>query len=118
MGFVITIDGPAASGKSSVSRELSKKLNIPWGKPEGVQYRKYFIERPFSFTKLIVGFLNESKRIQCINPDCKKEYSIDQLKFLEFNNFKCNVCSFPVEIKSISGSSAPILSSLLDERIC
>jgi cytidylate kinase len=30
MGYVITIDGPAASGKSSVSRELSKKLNIPW----------------------------------------------------------------------------------------
>jgi cytidylate kinase len=30
MGFVITIDGPAASGKSSVSRELAKKLNIPW----------------------------------------------------------------------------------------
>jgi DNA-binding MarR family transcriptional regulator len=31
-----------------------------------------------------------------------KEYSIDQLKFLEFNNFKCNNCSSPVEIKSIS----------------
>lgn len=30
MGFVITIDGPAASGKSSVSRELAKSLNIPW----------------------------------------------------------------------------------------
>ncbi len=30
MGYVITIDGPAASGKSSVSRELSKKLGIPW----------------------------------------------------------------------------------------
>lgn len=30
MGFVITIDGPAASGKSSVSRELAKKLDIPW----------------------------------------------------------------------------------------
>ena len=30
MGFVITIDGPAASGKSSVSRGLSKKLSIPW----------------------------------------------------------------------------------------
>lgn len=30
MGFVITIDGPAASGKSSVSRELAKKLGIPW----------------------------------------------------------------------------------------
>ncbi len=30
MGYVITIDGPAASGKSSVSRELSKKLGVPW----------------------------------------------------------------------------------------
>ncbi|MBC7467627.1 MAG: (d)CMP kinase [Bdellovibrio sp.] len=30
MGYVITIDGPAASGKSSLSRELSKKLSIPW----------------------------------------------------------------------------------------
>jgi CMP/dCMP kinase len=30
MGLVITIDGPAASGKSSVSRELSKRFKIPW----------------------------------------------------------------------------------------
>ncbi len=30
MGFVITIDGPAASGKSSVSRELAKTFGIPW----------------------------------------------------------------------------------------
>lgn len=30
MGYVITIDGPAASGKSSVSRELAKSLQIPW----------------------------------------------------------------------------------------
>jgi hypothetical protein len=81
---------------------LAKKLNIPWGKPEGTLYRKYFIERPFNFTKLIVDFLNGAKRIQCINPNCGKEYSIEQIKYLEFNNFKCNVCSSPVEIKSIS----------------
>lgn len=30
MGFVVTIDGPAASGKSSVSRGLSKLLSVPW----------------------------------------------------------------------------------------
>lgn len=30
MGFVITIDGPAASGKSSVSRGLAKLFSIPW----------------------------------------------------------------------------------------
>jgi cytidylate kinase len=28
--FVVTIDGPAASGKSSVSRELAKRLACPW----------------------------------------------------------------------------------------
>lgn len=30
MGLVITIDGPAASGKSSVSRELAKRLGWSW----------------------------------------------------------------------------------------
>jgi cytidylate kinase len=30
MSFVITIDGPAASGKSSVSRELAKRLQCDW----------------------------------------------------------------------------------------
>lgn len=30
MGFVITIDGPAASGKSSVSRGLAKTFSVPW----------------------------------------------------------------------------------------
>lgn len=30
MGIVITIDGPAASGKTSVSRELSKYIGCPW----------------------------------------------------------------------------------------
>lgn len=30
MGWVITIDGPAASGKSTVSRELAKRLGWQW----------------------------------------------------------------------------------------
>ena len=30
MGFVITIDGPAASGKTSVSRELAHRLQCEW----------------------------------------------------------------------------------------
>jgi cytidylate kinase len=30
MGFVVTIDGPAASGKSSVSRELAKRMGSGW----------------------------------------------------------------------------------------
>lgn len=30
MGIVVTIDGPAASGKSSVSRELARRFNWKW----------------------------------------------------------------------------------------
>lgn len=30
MGFVVTIDGPAASGKSSVSRELARRMGWKW----------------------------------------------------------------------------------------
>ncbi|MEY4615377.1 MAG: (d)CMP kinase [Pseudomonadota bacterium] len=30
MGFVVTIDGPAASGKSSVSRELARRMGWQW----------------------------------------------------------------------------------------
>lgn len=30
MSFVITIDGPAASGKSTISRELARRLGCPW----------------------------------------------------------------------------------------
>ncbi len=30
MGYVVTIDGPAASGKSSVSRELARRLSWKW----------------------------------------------------------------------------------------
>lgn len=30
MGMVVTIDGPAASGKSTVSRELANRLGWQW----------------------------------------------------------------------------------------
>lgn len=106
----------APSSVYCINYGLARKLNIPWGKPEGTQYRKYFIERPFNFNKLIVEFLNSSKRIQCINPDCGKEYSIDQIKFLEFNNFKCNVCSCKVEIKSISETIVQEIESIDKEK--
>ncbi len=30
MGYIVAIDGPAASGKTSVSRELARRLNCSW----------------------------------------------------------------------------------------
>lgn len=86
----------------NINYGLAHKLNILWGKPKGTDSRKYFIERPFAFTKIITDFLNESKYIHCINPACNKNFSVDDLKFLEFTNFKCNSCNSPVIIDSVS----------------
>lgn len=86
----------------SLNYGLSKKHNIIWGKPKGTAYRKYFIERPFNYNKLIKEFLSNSERIICTNPSCKKQFSIDDMKFLEFTKYKCNECSAPVIIEYLA----------------
>ena len=35
----------------SINYGLSEVNNLRWGKPEGSAFRKYFIARPFDFTK-------------------------------------------------------------------
>jgi hypothetical protein len=86
----------------SIYYGYARKLNLLWGKPEGALYRKYFIERPFHFTKLIQEFLSRSKFIHCINPSCNKNFSAAELDYLKFTNFKCNNCGAEVIIESIS----------------
>ncbi|EKN4112411.1 MarR family transcriptional regulator [Yersinia enterocolitica] len=83
---------------------LCKSENLRWGKPEGTQYRTYFIERPFDFNKEIEDFLKESKRIICLNPSCNKTYPYEELKFLEFNKMLCNECHSPVQVQAFSES--------------
>ncbi len=77
--------------------------NLRWGKPNGTDYRKYFIERIFDFNKQVDIFLNESKEIIC--SVCERKFSAKELKFLEFNNMKCP-CGGLVQIKSISKNIA------------
>lgn len=86
----------------SLNYGLCKKENIIWGKPKGTKYRKYFIERPFNYNKVITEFLSNAQRIICSNPDCKKQFEIEDLKFLEFNNFTCNRCHSKVIIETLS----------------
>ena len=60
MGMVITIDGPAASGKTSVSREVAKILGCPWvstgafyrGLAYAAQQMKLDLNNPEAVTEL------------------------------------------------------------------
>ncbi|WP_024955924.1 hypothetical protein [Sulfurospirillum arcachonense] len=101
----------------SLNYGLCKKHNIIWGKPKGAKYRKYFIERPFNYNKLIKGFLSDSERIICTNKDCKKQFDIDDIKFLEFNNFKCNVCSAPVIIERLADEIKEVIDKIDETKM-
>lgn len=81
---------------------LAKKYNLLWGKPKGTKYRKYFIERPFSFNNILRDFLSSSQSIHCTNEECRQMFTQDQLPHLEFANFKCNKCQSSVVIESIA----------------
>ncbi len=108
MGYVITVDGPAASGKSSLSRELSKKLNIPWVST-GAFYRGLAfaaIQRKISLTDKIA--LSEL----ALSPDWKVEMTLEKTQVWldgvdvtekiaqeEVGNFASQVSHYP-EVRS------------------
>lgn len=92
-------------GKQSIyclNYGLALKNNLRWGKPEGNEFRKYFISRPFDFNKIIDEFLKTSKVIKCINPQCNKNFPFEQLDFFKVTKMKCPECHFPIKIISIS----------------
>ena len=80
---------------------LAKKNNILWGKPQGSEYRKYFIERPFNYTNLILEEIKEVQIIQCQNSACSRIFEESDLPSLQFTHFKCPDCGSVVLIKKV-----------------
>lgn len=78
---------------------LCEKNNILWGKHNGSAYRKYFIERPFNYTKIILSQINEVKTIRCSS--CGRVFSEEEKVGLEFTGYKCPDCHNNVEVISI-----------------
>lgn len=79
---------------------LAKKNNIIWGKPRGIDYRTYFIERPFNYTSIILEQIKAVKVIRCTNPQCGRIFTEDDQKGLEFTHYKCPDCHSQVAIES------------------
>ena len=73
---------------------LCQKKNLPWGKPQGGKYRKYFIQRPFNMSVVLNEFLMQGQAIYCTK--CGATFTQEQLPLLEFSHFKCNRCQGPV----------------------
>lgn len=84
---------------------LAKKNNIYWGKPNGSKYRKYYIERPFNYTNIVLNQLKEVQIIHCTNNDgCGRKFLESELPFLQFYHFKCPDCGCDVIVESLIDS--------------
>ncbi len=81
---------------------IAQKSNLMWGKPKSGVYTKYFSQRSFDFNSIIKEFLSKTKEIHCINPECNKHFTMEDIKFLEFSNFKCNSCGNSVILDNLS----------------
>lgn len=79
---------------------LAKKNNIIWGRAQGTIYRKYFIERVFNFTSLVLEQIRETKVIKCTNPACGRIFGDNEIPGLKFTRYKCPDCQSKVEIYS------------------
>jgi hypothetical protein len=66
----------------------SERMN--WGYPEGREYRNYFVQRCFEFTRAIHQFLVHNQTIKCGN--CGHCHSMDKKESIELFKWKCPEC--------------------------
>ena len=85
----------------SLNYGLASYENIRWGKPEGNDYRTYFIETPFNYNPVITSFVNNTKQIKCTNPECNNVFSLEELPILERYNMNCMKCMTPGSVKEL-----------------
>lgn len=85
----------------SLNYGLALYENIRWGKPEGNEYRTYFIESPFNYNPIVAGFINDTKKIQCQNPACGEVFNLENLDFLKSCNMNCPKCMTAKSVEEV-----------------
>lgn len=86
----------------SLNYGLALYENIRWGKPEGNDYRTYFIESPFNYNPIVASFINNTKKIQCQNPVCGEVFNLEHLDFLKSCNMNCPKCLAPKSVEEVN----------------
>ncbi|MFI3213803.1 MAG: hypothetical protein R3Y24_10710 [Eubacteriales bacterium] len=86
----------------SINYGLAQRNNLLWGRKSDAKYSKYFVERPFNFSKMIVQHLSEKELIKCTNKDCSKEFEKNNLDALKLYGMQCPHCNSEVIIEKIT----------------
>lgn len=67
----------------------SERMN--WGYPPGREYRNYFVQRCFDYTRAVHHYLSNNQTIECSN--CGTCYPLDKRDSFELFHWKCPECT-------------------------
>lgn len=66
----------------------SERMN--WGYPEGREYRNYFVQRCFEFTRAVHLYLSNNQTIKC--GECGFCHPMERKESIEFYKWRCPEC--------------------------
>lgn len=70
---------------------LVESERMAWGYPPGRDYRNYFVQRCFDYTRAVHDYLSSNQTIQCNN--CGTCYPLEKRDSFELFHWKCPECS-------------------------
>lgn len=89
---------------------LCQKLNIEFGRPEGTDFRNYFVDRIFDYTPILANYMTSNQEIKCDH--CGSVFGQNELVILMRYKMKCPECSVGTcQITNLSKKYKPLLSS-------
>ena len=110
MGMVVTIDGPAASGKSSVSRELARRLGWKWVSTgafyRGLAYAALQLSVDLDDVETLAQLTNNSVWSVELAPERTKVFFreqdvTDQISHEDVGNFASKISHYPAVRKAL-----------------
>lgn len=101
----------------ALSYGLVEAARLSWGYPPGREYRNYFVQRCFDYSKAIEGFLASKQTIRC--DECGTSFPLEKRESFEFFKWHCPECRVGTcRIVYISSELTPEISAVrADQRL-
>jgi DNA-binding transcriptional ArsR family regulator len=99
----------------ALSYGLVEASRLSWGYPPGREYRNYFVQRCFDYSKAIENFLASKQTIRC--DSCGASYPLEKRDSFELYKWQCPECrSGTCRIVYIAGDLAPEILAVKEEQ--
>lgn len=69
---------------------LCESERVSWGYPQGREYRNYFVQRCFEFSRALTNFLSTRQTIRC--SQCGSSFGLDKKEMFETFKWSCPEC--------------------------